>query len=626
MSTSSPLSGKPGNMDPRDQDAQRALALAQQGNVKEVEVIYRRLINEGVSNSILFRNLGTICGMQGRPQEMIRFLNQALAMNPRDPEALTNLGIGLRSLGKLDAAIASWRQALEINPDHSGALSNLGLIFQDHGKLDAAIVCYLKALNTNPDSLELLNNLANALQQQENLDAAIACYRKALAIKPDFPEVLSNLGSALSKQGDLEAAVASYQKSLDLKSDSPDTLANLGSVLQKKGDLEAAIMLYEKALAIKPDCSRTLSRLAGVLKEQGNLEAAIASHRRAISYNNYQNNYQYACARLDLSFILFLHDNYKDAWNEYEWRHEAKYGTPPLAHPPVPQWNGQSLSSGETLMLVSEGGLGDTLQFMRYIPYLNKLGIDVTFCSYKKLQTLIRSSGIITRLCTPEEAKCFTAGLWLPLLSLPRHLKVTPVNPLVQMPYLKVSAEKVHHWQEKLAAEKRPVIGLHWQGNTQSERRNSEHQRLLPPLWRSRSLPLEAFAPISETTSVTFLSLQKGAGSEELDHCSFRHRFVACQDDINGIWDFVETAAMVANCDLIITNDTALAHLAGGLGQPVWLLLNNGPDWRWGAQGESTFWYPSMRLFRQREWDNWPEVMERVLTALEVFPGQEERF
>ena len=609
-------------MDPRDQDAQRALALAQQGNVKEAEAVYRRLINEGAGNSIVFRNLGVICGMQGRIQEMIGFLNQVLAMDPHDPEALTNLGIGLRSLGNLEAAVASYRKALDINPNHPGALSSLGLIFQDHGNLQAAIACYRKALNTNPHSLEILNNLGNALQKQGHLEAAIVCYRKILAVKPGLPEALSNLGSALRKQGDLEAAVDAYKKALNLKPNSPDTLANLGSVLGEKGDLEDAITLYRKALAIRPNCSKALSRLGTALKEQGNLEAAVASYRKAISLNNYSDNHQYACARLYLSFILFLQGNYKDAWNEYEWRYKAKYGGPPLVHPPVPQWNGQNLSSGETLMLVSEGGLGDTLQFMRYVPYLKTfgLGMNVAFCAQPKLHGLILSSGIIPKVHTPEEANVFTAGKWLPLLSLPRHLKVSPTQPLVQTPYIKAPAEKIHHWREKLAAEKRPIIGIHWQGNTQSERRDSERQRL-PPLWRSRSLPLEAFAPISEATPATFLSLQKGSGAEQLDHCPFRHRFVTCQDHINGIWDFVETAAMVANCDLIITNDTALAHLAGGMGQSTWLLLNKCSDWRWGMDGDTTFWYGSMRLFRQREWGNWPEVMDRVLTALEVFPG-----
>ena len=627
---------------------QQALALINQGQLQEAEAIYKRLIQQGIKSHLVFGNLGAICTMQGRNQEAITFLREALAIQPDFPDALGNLGIALKNQGDPDAAVASYRQALDLKPNYPEALNALGVALWEQDNLEAAIASYRKALELKPNYPEALNGLGVALWEQGNPEAAIVSYRKALDLKPNDPETLNNLGIALGEQGDLDAAVDAYQKALALKPKDPEALSNLGNVLTKQGRPEAAIDAYQKALAIKPDFTDALSNLGKAFKDQGKMDAAIASYRKALALRpdsqelllnlaaalsetgDLQTAIELAreavsldpddaSGHLGLAIWLFLSGDYGNGWNEYEWRHKAKYGSPPLAYPPVPQWHGKNLPSGDTLMLVSEGGLGDTLQFMRYVPYLNKLGMDVAFCAQPKLHDLILSSGIGTRVHTPAEAKVFTAGTWLPLLSLPRHLKVTPLNPLVQTPYIKVPAEKIHHWQEKLATEKRPIIGIHWRGNRESEKISHNRQDLIP-LRKSRSLPLGAFAPISAATTATFLSLQKGGGAEELDHCPFRHRFVACQDEINQIWDFAETAAMVANCDLIITNDTALAHLAGGMGKTTWLLLKKVPDWRWGMDGDTTFWYPSMHLFRQRESGNWAEVMERVVEALKVPP------
>ena len=565
------------------EDKQQALAFINQGRLQEAEAIYKRLIQKGAANHLVFGNLGAICIMQGRHQEATTFLKEALAIKPDFPDALANLGVALKNQGNLDAAVASYRQALNLKPNYP----------------------------------EALNNLGDALKEQGNLDTAVVSYRQALNLKPNYPEALANLGAALGEQGNVDAAVVCFRKALDLKPDAPEVLYNLGLAFWEQGNLDAAIVSYRQALDLKPNCPKYLNNLGLALSDQGNPEASAFFYRKTISLDHRNSGYHYG-----LAYALLLSGDYDNGWQEYEWRLK-KQDFRFHAHPPVPQWHGQNHSPGETLMLVSEQGLGDTLQFMRYVPYLKTLfpDLDVAFCAQTKLHSLILCSGITPRVHTPEEANAFISGKWLPLLSLPRHLKVSPAQPLVQASYIKAPAERVHHWQEKLATEKRPIIGIHWQGQNYLERIGN---RLRPTLlWKSRSFPLEAFAPISAATAATFLSLQKGDGAEQLDHCSFRHRFVVCQDEMNQIWDFVETAAMVANCDLIITNDTALAHLAGGMGQPTWLLLNKGSEWRWGMEGDTTFWYLSMRLFRQREWGNWAEVMERVARALEALPGDQ---
>ena len=310
---------------------------------------------------------------------------------------------------------------------------------------------------------------------------------------------------------------------------------------------------------------------------------------------------------------MLLNGDYKNGWEKYEWRSKReKENSKPHAIPKCGQWSGElPLNQANQLLLVTEQGLGDTLQFMRYVTALRNEGISVSLCAQPKLHSLIQASGIDPSPLTPKQANEVAEGEWIPLLSVPRLLEVSPSNPVITESYIKTTEELTAKWASTLGAKEYPVVGINWQGNPKTEKRGL----------RGRSLELETFAPITSNSKISLLSLQKGFGSEQLETCSFKDRFVSCQDEINDTWDFLETAAILANCDLIITSDTSVAHLAGGMGKITWLLLHKVPDWRWSLEGDTTFWYPSMRLFRQTERGNWNEVMERVAQALnEKFP------
>ena len=244
---------------------------------------------------------------------------------------------------------------------------------------------------------------------------------------------------------------------------------------------------------------------------------------------------------------------------------------------------------------------------MRYIPYLKKQGLDISFCAQEKLHSLIKGSGIEQNPLTTKQSILVSEGQWLPLLSLPRYLKVRPDNPIITEPYIFSSNELTKKWKNILCKEKKVIVGINWQGNPVMENN----------FYQGRSIPLETFSKLFESNEIIMLSLQKGFGSEQLDHCSFKNKFVKSQPQINSVWDFLENAAIINNCDLIITCDTSIAHLAGGMGKKVWLLLRDIPHWTWGLEGENTFWYSSMRLFRQKERHNWEEVIERVSSSLQ---------
>ena len=579
-------------------------ALKEKGELEAAVNAYSKAIELCPNDPDTHYNLGNVLEEQGDLNAAIGSYNSALQLKPNFPEAHLNIGNALQDQGDLSAAIASYNSALQLKPNNPDAHFNLGNALQEQGDLTAAIASYNSALKLKPNFPEAHLNIGNALQDQGDLTAAIASYNSVLKLKPNFPEAHYNLGDALQEKGDLTAAIASYNTALKLKPNDPDTHYNLGITLLAQGDLSAAITSYTSALKLKPNFPEALNNLGNALKAQGNLTAAIASYNSALQLKPNDPD-----AYFNSSLTILLGGDYKNGWEKYEWRtKKQKRPTKPHAIPICDQWSGSvALNQTNQLLLVTEQGLGDTLQFMRYATALKKKGISISFCAQPNLHSLIQASGIDPSPLTPKQGNEITEGEWIPLLSVPRHLGVSPDNPVITEPYIKTTDELHTKWAEILSAEQYPIVGINWQGNPTAEKGSL----------RGRSLALESFAPITSRKQISLLSLQKGFGSEQLETCSFKDRFVSCQDQVNEAWDFLETAAIVGNCDLVITSDTSVAHLAGGMGKTTWLLLHKVPDWRWGLNGDTTFWYPSMRLFRQKQRGNWNEVMERVAEALQ---------
>jgi len=529
---------------------------------------------------------------------------QQVVKGSADHAAKEQQAVALINQGNLQEAEAIYRDLIAAGTRNHIVYGNLAAICGMQGRFDELIELLRKTLQLKPNYPDAHNNLGIALKEQGDLPAAIASYNTALQLKPNYPDAHYNLGNALQEQGDLTAAIASYNTALKLKPNYPEAHNNLGNALQEQGDLTAAIAAYNTALKLKPNYPEAHYNLGNALKEQGELTAAIASYNTALKLKP-----NYPEAHWNSSLTMLLGGDYKNGWEKYEWRTKTeKEASKPHALPKCDQWSGElALKTTSQLLLVTEQGLGDTLQFMRYATALRNQGLPVSFCAQPKLHNLIQASGIDPSPLTPQQANEVSEGQWIPLLSVPRHLEVSPEKPIITEPYIKTTDELHTKWAGILSAEQRPIIGINWQGNPKTEK-----ARL-----RGRSLALETFAPITGSTQISLLSLQKGFGSEQLETCSFKDHFVSCQDQINDTWDFLETAAIIVNCDLVITSDTSVAHLAGGMGKTTWLLLHKVPDWRWGLEGDSTFWYPSIRLFRQKERGNWEEVMRRVAEALQ---------
>jgi len=475
------------------------------------------------------------------------------------PEALA---IGWTSFhaGDYPRAERVFRQVLQVDPSAAQVWYLLGTVIQVQGKLGEAVAHYEQALRLEPHFAEVLNNLAVALLSQRKVDEAAACLRRALRLKPDYADAQSNLGNALQADGRLNDAEACYRHALQLKPDNADTHHNLGNALRASGDLAEAMTCYDQALRLKPD---------------------------------------FAQVHLSRSLLRLQMGDFEQGWSEYEWRFQCKeHAIPPFRQP---LWDGARLNE-QTILLYADHGLGDTLQFIRYAPLVCERGGRVLVACRKPLARILASCPGIERVIS-EGATLPEFQVYAPLMSLPQILGTTLANVPARVPYLAADPALVARWRAKLGHSDGFKVGIAWQGNPQY------------CMDRHRSFRLDQFEPLTRLDGIRLVSLQKGFGTEQLGEVADRFAVIDLGSRFD---DFMDSAAVLNNLDLVITPDTSVAHLAGALGVPVWVALPFAPDWRWLLDREDSPWYPTMRLFRQREWGDWNEVFERIARDLEA--------
>ncbi len=499
--------------------------------------------------------------------------------------------------GNLAQAEHIYRAILRVDPLQAEALHLLGLIAYQSGHPDIARTYLTQALHLQPDFPVAHNSLGVVFRSQGKLAEAGTCYQQALRLNPDYAEAHYNLGIVWQHQGKLAEAEACYQYALRLQPAFVLAHNNLGNVLQEQGKLTEAAACYQQALRLQPDCAMAHNNLGNVRKEQGQLAEALACYEQAITLEP-----DYADAHLNRALAWLLAGQYEQGWPEFEWRWRCPgYALAPCA---APRWQGQPLQ-GQTILLRAEQGLGDTLQFIRYAALVKQRGGRVLVeCQQPLLQLLARCPGIdglVARGATPSEK----VDVQAPLLSLPCLFGTTLATVPAPIPYLSADPCLVEHWRQQLCPLPAFKIGIAWQGS------------LLYRSDRARSIPLTAFAPLGRLKGVQLISLQKGLGTEQLrdvaDHLAILD-LGSRLDETAGA--FMDTAAVMHSLDLVLTCDTALGHLAGALGVPVWLALPFVSDWRWLLHRDESPWYPNVRLFRQREPGNWPEVFERIAAEI----------
>ncbi len=492
----------------------------------------------------------------------------------------------------MDDAVASYREALRIEPDYAKAHYNLGNVLQEQGRLDDAVACYREALRIEPALADAHNNLGNALQKQDRLDDAVTCYREALRIESDYAMAHYNLGDALQKQDRLDDAVACYREALRIDPDYADAHNNLGNALKEQGRLDDATACYREALRIEPDYAAAHNNLGAALKDQGRLDDAVACCREALRIEP-----DYAEAHFNLGMFHLLMGRFDDGWSEYKWRWRVKGDATRPREYREPLWNGGDLA-GQKIYLYAEQGIGDTIQFVRYLPLIAERGGQVIFESPAPLFRLLRDiDGATTVIPRGEPSGAFDCHA--ALLDLPRILHTTLETIPASIPYLRVNPDLKKAWATRLGPSQDFRIGIVWAG---SPLQVDDH---------NRSMDVSLFEPLTQIPGVSIYSLQimrNGEATKILGE--------GLTDLAPDVIEFTETAAAIVNLDLVVSVDTAVVHLAGALGRPVWTLLPFSHDWRWLLGRDDSPWYPTMRLFRQEKHGDWKGVIGRVVGEL----------
>lgn len=446
------------------------------------------------------------------------------------------------------------------------------------------------------NSLKQLQNLFSEgieLLRAGNADLALSCFQKIQAVDPSNPTLLLYAGAALHELKRFSEAVICYQKAIVIAPRMGEIHNNLGNSLIELGLFCDAAQSFTRAISLLSPSPVPFTARATALQALGKVAAAEEDCRKAISLDP-----TFAAAHWNLALNLLLQGEYRDGWREYEWRWQKADFTSPSRHTDIPLWNGSPLH-GQNILLHAEQGFGDAIQFVRYVPLVAACGGNVVLECHPQLVSLFRSIKEAATVVSFNESVP-VCSYQVPLLTLPRIFGTTLQNIPSTCPYLTVSVERQRKWSALMSTYcQSPRIGIVWAGKSYPD-----------PL---RSCCLADFAPVAEVGSATYFSLQLGSGAEEVNKPPPGMQLIDLTDHIN---DFADTAALIEQLDLIVSIDTAVAHLAGALGKPVFLLLPYAPDWRWLLDRSDSPWYPTARLFRQERPGDWSGVVRHVQRAL----------
>jgi tetratricopeptide (TPR) repeat protein len=603
------------------------------GNLRQAEQLYHAALQVDPNHPVVVCLLGSLARQQGKNEQAIDLLRRATLLKPDYIEAHNNLGNALAVQGKLEEAAGSFQMAIHLRPDYAEAHNNLGNVLTDLKKLDEAVLSYQQAVRLKPDFGEAYCNLGLVVQEQGKLNEALSCFRQAMQHRPDFRKTYEKLRAKLAAEGTLDEGVAGVDQALRVGPDTAVGQVRAGMFFWDQGDVAGALRCFEEAVRMQPNYGEAHCNMGLALRRQGKLEEAMASYQQALrllpewadAHNGlgvvyydlgefpealacYEQTLRlkphHANARVNRSLIWLLQGELEKAWPEYEYRWKlGKAGGLPAGQTGMrpfkqPLWGGSPLK-GKTILLYAEQGLGDTIHFARYAPLLKQRGGKVIVECQKQLDLLLcRCPGIDKLVVQGSILPDF--DVQAPLACLPGILHTNLETISANIPYLFADPERVEHWHRELSRIPGFKIGISWQGNVHH------------PLDSVRSFPLSHFASLAEIPGVSLISLQKGNGHDQIKATADRFAVVDLGPNLDEKGAFHDTAAVMMNLDLVICCDTAIGHLAGALGVPTWLPVSLVPDWRWLLKGQESRWYPTIRLFRQKERGNWKAVFEEM--------------
>jgi Flp pilus assembly protein TadD len=532
---------------------------------------------------------------------MLRWILSKLGAALPEAETLLQKAEAAYERCALDESRRLCAALLEHRPGEARAMCLMASIAADLGQADEGLRWVQRAAIADPASASPHYVAGRLWQGAGRLSEAEASYRRAVELLPEHARAHNNLGSVLHMQGKLEAALVAYRRALDLDPNLPQANQNYASIVRDADALARAAEDYRRHTLANPNDALAFNDLGNTLRELGRHDEALAAYGRALALNP-----QLAQAHFSRAFVHLLLGEYAQGWKEYEWRWRIPAFNAPARRFVQPIWDGGALPGGRVL-LHAEQGLGDTLQFVRYAPLVAQRCAQVILECQPELRGLMqRVAGVQKVVAQGEMLPAFDAHA--PLLSLPGIFGTTLDSVPWTGPYVHSEADRVAPWRDALRQdEARLKVGLAWAGR--------------PQQWddRKRTISLAMLAPLAAASGVTFYSLQKGEAAAQAATPPAGMKLV----DLSGrIADFSDTAGLASRLDVVVTIDTSVAHLAGAMGLPVWVLTAHAPDWRYHLGREDNPWYPTMRLFRQERDGDWSGAIERVAAALQQRAAQ----
>jgi len=535
----------------------------------------------------------------GRFERAQRCCRRALDRNPRCAEALATLGLVLAEMGRLDEAERFLRQAVSLCPDSAEARNNLGVVLNRRWRGREAIEHFEAALAVCPDDAMLHCNRGIALYRSGQAEAAVEAFGRALALRLDFVEALHQRALAWAALERHDRAAADCRRALEIAPDAAEVWNSLGSALHRMECFDEARAALERAVGLDAGFAQAHYNLGNLLRNLGDCEGAIEAYDRAIALQA-----DFADAHWNRATALLLAGRYREGWQGFGWRRKAHTVRRLYPHALAgPRWDGGAIA-GRRLLVHYEQGYGDSIQFWRFLPRLRACGARVILQERAALAPLVRSDWGVDRVIgnADEPVGASEYDLHVSLLDLPGLFDAGLNDVAGAVPYVRADGDRVRRMAKRIPSSGCRV-GIVWAGSARHE--NDRH----------RSCRLSWFLELARVPGVRLINLQKGPAEAELAGAEGLG-VVALGPDLR---DFADTAGAIASLDLVIGVDTAVVHLAGAMGRPVWTLLPFAPDWRWMLGRADSPWYPTMRLFRQPTWGDWPSVFIQVVDALRRF-------
>lgn len=612
-------------------EIESGLRCLQSGDLEQAEKLFNQAIELYPDEYSPYYYRGFIAYKKTDYIKAVDFFKKALSLNNKNPQLNFSLGLVYKEIKNLEEAQNHYKTAIELNPDYIDAYNNLAnlylgeeqhdeaiywykklkerepdhlqaslmlaIIYKNQNKIYEAVNSYLEVIRIAPDYLDAYIDLLELCTEAKDNDMALECCFKMLELQPDDERTYLSIGNILKDTENYDEALLYYQKAAELKSDYTEAYYNIGLIYKEKDLLDDAILYYQKAIDLKPDYAPAYNNLGVVYRAKNKISEAINCYKKAIALNP-----SYPEAVFNLGCVNLSIENFSEGWKDFEQGltlKEIKAGKRPDFK--TSEWQGESLEN-KTIYVHCSQAFGDTIQFVRYVPKLSEMGANVILSVQPSLLELFKQSNLKESflVSNSEDHSALNFDTQISLLNLPCRFGTNQNNATYKEGYLRANKEKTDWYKQNYFNNNNLKLGIYWQGD-QSHLKN-------------RALPLSYYYDFARLPNTKLYSFQKGYGVEQLDDVPDDIEIVRLGDTFN---DFADTASALENIDLLITIDTSIAHLAGAIGKPAWVLLPYAPEWRWLLAAGESYWYTSLKLFRQDESMSWDKPIREIMAELQ---------